>query len=123
MRVSDLMHEGEGMPLCAEDAPMKEAILIMTAKSFGCVGVLDADGCLAGVVTDGDLRRHMESGLLDQRAGDVMTGKPKTIRPQALAAEAVAVMNKYSITGLFVAEAGKPIGILHIHDCLRAGIR
>jgi arabinose-5-phosphate isomerase len=122
MRVSDLMHEGEGMPLCAGDTPMKEAILIMTAKSFGCVGVLDEDGCLSGVVTDGDLRRHMESGLLDLRASDVMTGTPKTIRPQALAAEAVAVMNQYSITGLFVAENSKPIGILHIHDCLRAGI-
>ena len=122
MRVSDLMHEGEGMPLCAGDTPMKEAILIMTVKSFGCVGVLDEDGCLSGVVTDGDLRRHMESDLLDLRAGDVMTGNPKTIRPQALAAEAVAVMNQHSITGLFVAENSKPIGILHIHDCLRAGI-
>jgi arabinose-5-phosphate isomerase len=122
MRVSDLMHEGEGMPLCSVDTPMKEAILTITAKSFGCVGVLDADGRLSGVVTDGDLRRHMESDLLDQRAGDVMTANPKTIRPQALAAEAVAVMNRYSITGLFVADVGRPIEILHIHDCLRAGI-
>ena len=122
MRVSELMHEGEGMPLCAMDTPMKEAILIMTAKSFGCVGVVDASGRLAGVVTDGDLRRHMESGLLDSCAGDVMTANPKTIRSQALAAEAVAVMNQYSITGLFAADDGKPIGILNIHDCLRAGI-
>ncbi|MEN8198015.1 MAG: CBS domain-containing protein, partial [Pseudomonadota bacterium] len=122
LRVSDLMHKGDTMPLCAADTPMKEAILAITAKSFGCVGVLDADGRLAGVVTDGDLRRHMESDLLNQRAGDVMTADPKTIRPQALAAEAVAVMNKYSITGLFVVEDGKPAGILHIHDCLRAGI-
>jgi len=122
LRVSDLMHKGDAMPLCATDTPMKEAILAITAKSFGCVGVLDADGRLAGVVTDGDLRRHMESDLLNQPAGDVMTADPKTIRPQALAAEAVAVMNKYSITGLFVVEDGKPAGILHIHDCLRAGI-
>lgn len=122
LRVSDLMHKGDAMPLCTVDTPMKEAILAITAKSFGCVGVLDADGHLSGVVTDGDLRRHMESDLLNQRAGDVMTASPKTIRPQALAAEAVAVMNKYSITGLFAAENGKPAGILHIHDCLRAGI-
>lgn len=122
LRVSDLMHKGDAMPLCATDTPMKEAILAITAKSFGCVGVLDADGRLAGVVTDGDLRRHMESDLLNQPAGDVMTADPKTIRPQALAAEAVAVMNKYSITGLFAVEDGKPAGILHIHDCLRAGI-
>jgi arabinose-5-phosphate isomerase len=122
LRVSDLMHKGDAMPLCAVNTPMKEAILAITAKSFGCVGVIDADGRLAGVVTDGDLRRHMESDLLNQRAGDVMTTDPKTIRPQALAAEAVAVMNKYSITGLFVVEDCKPAGILHIHDCLRAGI-
>lgn len=122
LRVSDLMHKGDALPLCAEDAPMKEAILIISAKSFGCVGVLDAGGRLSGVVTDGDLRRHMASDLLDQRAGDVMTAKPKTIRPNALAAEAVAVMNNHSITGLFVVDDGKPAGILHIHDCLRAGI-
>jgi len=122
LRVSDLMHKDNTMPVCAADTPMKEAILAITAKSFGCVGVIEADGRLAGVVTDGDLRRHMESDLLNQRAGDVMTTDPKTIRPQALAAEAVAVMNKYSITSLFVVEDGKPVGILHIHDCLRAGI-
>ena len=122
LRVSDLMHKGDALPLCAEDAPMKEAILIISAKSFGCVGVLDAGGRLSGVVTDGDLRRHMASDLLDQRAGDVMTANPKTIRPNALAAEAVAVMNNHSITGLFVVDDGKPAGILHIHDCLRAGI-
>ncbi len=122
LRVSDLMHKDDAVPLCALDTQMKEAILAITAKSFGCVGVLGADGQLAGVVTDGDLRRHMESDLLNQRAGDVMTVNPKTIRPQALAAEAVAVMNKYSITSLFVVDGGKPAGILHIHDCLRAGI-
>jgi len=122
LRVSDLMHKGDALPICAVGTPMKEAILAITAKSFGCVGVLDADGLLAGVVTDGDLRRHMESDLLNRRAGDVMTVNPKTIRPQALAAEAVAVMNKYAITGLFVVDDGKPVGILHIHDCLRAGI-
>jgi arabinose-5-phosphate isomerase len=122
LRVSDLMHVEDKMPLCSWDTPMREAILIITAKSFGCVGVTDGDGRLAGVITDGDLRRHMDSDLLNQPAGEVMTAGPKTIRPQALAAEAVALMNKYAITGLFVVDEGKPEGILHIHDCLRAGI-
>jgi arabinose-5-phosphate isomerase len=116
------MHEGAGLPVCGADRPMSEAILTMTAKSFGCVGVIGSDGQLAGVVTDGDLRRHMEDGLLDRTAGEVMTADPKTIRPQALAAEALALMNQYAITGLFVVENGRPVGIIHIHDCLRAGI-
>ena len=121
LRVSSLMHAADAVPLCAFDAPMKEAILTISAKSFGCVGVLDADGRLCGVITDGDLRRHMGPDLLSRRAADVMTSNPKSIRPQALVAEAVALMNQYSITGLFVVEDGKPEGILHIHDCLRAG--
>lgn len=122
MRVADLMHTGDAVPLCGLDMPMAEAILIVTAKSFGCVGVTDEAGRLAGVITDGDLRRHMGRDLLDQRAGAIMTAKPKHIRPHALAAEAVALMNQHSITGLFVVEDERPIGILHIHDCLRAGI-
>lgn len=122
LRVADLMHTGDGLPLCDAAQSMKEAILVMTSMSFGCVGVVGADGLLAGVVTDGDLRRHMENGLLDQAAADVMTENPKTIRPQALAAEALALMNRHSITGLFVVENGTPVGIIHIHDCLRAGI-
>jgi arabinose-5-phosphate isomerase len=122
LRVADLMHKGDALPVCNADLPMTEAILAMTAKSFGCVGVVGADGRLAGVVTDGDLRRHMEDGLLDRTAGEVMTADPKSIRPQALAAEALALMNRYSITGLFVVEDGRPVGIIHIHDCLRAGI-
>lgn len=122
MRVSDLMHKGDAVPLCGLDTPMAEAILTVTAKSFGCVGVTDEAGRLAGVITDGDLRRHMGRDLLDQAAGAVMTANPKHIRPQALAAEALAVMNQFSITGLFVVDDGRPVGILHIHDCLRAGI-
>jgi len=122
LRVSDLMHSGDGLPLCGTDLTMADAILVMTAKSFGCVGVVDAAGMLVGVVTDGDLRRHMDPALLAMRAGEVMTGNPKHIRPQALAVEAVALMNQYTITGLFVVEDGRPVGILHIHDCLRAGI-
>lgn len=122
LRVADLMHSGDTMPLCGLDTPMAEAILTVTAKSFGCVGVTDDAGRLAGVITDGDLRRHMGRDLLDQTAGAVMTADPKHIRPQALAAEALAVMNQFTITGLFVVEDQRPVGILHIHDCLRAGI-
>ena len=122
LRVADLMHTGDSMPVCGIGMTMAEAIPFMTAKSFGCVGVIGGDGKLVGVVTDGDLRRHMEEGLLKRRAGDVMTAAPKTIRPQSLAAEALALMNRHSITGLFVVEDGCPVGIIHIHDCLRAGI-
>jgi arabinose-5-phosphate isomerase len=121
LRVADLMHAGDSVPLCAADAPMKEAVLTISEKSFGCVGILDGEGHLAGVITDGDLRRHMGTDLLNQTAGEVMTAEPKSIRPQAMVAEAVAIMNAHSITGLFVVEDGKPEGILHIHDCLRAG--
>lgn len=122
LRVSDLMHVGDSLPLCPSGTPMAEAILTITAKSFGCVGVVDDGGRLLGVVTDGDLRRHMGAALLEQPAASVMTPDPKYIRPAALAAEGLAIMNQYSITGLFVVEDARPVGILHIHDCLRAGI-
>jgi arabinose-5-phosphate isomerase len=96
----------------------------MTAKRFGCVGVVDEDGRLAGIVTDGDLRRHMSPDLLDRRAADLMTPAPKTIRPQALAAEALAMMNQAErpFTVIFVVEGERPVGVLHMHDCLRAGV-
>lgn len=122
LRVSDVMHRAESLPLVDEATPMAEALLVMTAKSFGCVGITGADGRLLGIVTDGDLRRHMTPGLLGARAGEVMTRDPKTIRPGALAVEALGVMNDRAITSLFVTEDGRPMGILHIHDCLRAGI-
>jgi arabinose-5-phosphate isomerase len=122
LRVVDVMHRDGAVPLAAEDTPMGEALLVMTAKSFGCVGITDSEGRLVGVVTDGDLRRHMAPGLLAERAGAVMTLAPKTIRPGALAVEALGVMNDRAITSLFVTEDGRPIGIVHIHDCLRAGV-
>jgi len=120
--VGDLMHGDGRVPLVATDLPMADTLIEMTAKSFGCVGVTDADGRLAGVITDGDLRRHMGSNLLDRRAGDVMTAGPKVIGPDHLAAEALWIMNDRKITSLFVVEDSKPVGILHMHDCLRAGI-
>jgi arabinose-5-phosphate isomerase len=111
------------VPLVAPDRPMTEALLVMTQKSFGCVGVVDADGVLSGIITDGDLRRHMEGGLLGRTAAEVMTTGPSTIRPGILAAEALRVMNAKKITSLFVlGEDKKPLGILHLHDCLRAGV-
>jgi arabinose-5-phosphate isomerase len=123
LRVADIMHDGEAMPLVPRDTAMAEAILVMTRKSFGCVGVTDDGGRLVGIVTDGDLRRHMGDGLLRATVDKVMSGKPKTIRPQALAAAALGEMNAASITSLFaVDEKRRPLGILHIHDCLRAGV-
>jgi arabinose-5-phosphate isomerase len=121
--VRDLMHIGAELPLTTPDAPMRQALLVMTEKRFGCVGVVDAGGRLAGVITDGDLRRHMD-GLLVHSAGEVMTAAPKTISPDALAAEALKRMGDPApaVTVLFVVEDERPVGILHIHDLLRAGV-
>jgi arabinose-5-phosphate isomerase len=124
-RVADLMHRGDALPLAAPGTPMGEAILMITAKSFGCLGIVE-DGRLIGIVTDGDLRRGLDQGgapLLTRRAAEVMTRAPRRIRPEALAAEALRMMNTGKITSLFVVdEADRPVGILHIHDLLRAGV-
>lgn len=122
LRVNDIMHDGDELPLTGPDAAMSDVLLTMTNKRFGCVGVVDTNGHLAGIVTDGDLRRHMSNDLLNSTAGEVMTGSPKTIRLGALASEALGTMNDNTITALFVVDSGAPVGILHIHDCLRAGI-
>ncbi|MEQ1790363.1 MAG: KpsF/GutQ family sugar-phosphate isomerase [Rickettsiales bacterium] len=122
IRVSDLMHGVDELPLVQENDIMRDVLLVMTSKRFGCAGVIENNGSLSGIITDGDLRRHMQPDLLQKPAIDIMKANPRTIRPQALAAEAVAIMNEYSITSLFVSEDSKPVGILHIHDCLRAGI-
>ncbi|MGC9418404.1 MAG: KpsF/GutQ family sugar-phosphate isomerase [Rhodovulum sp.] len=121
-KVADLMHAGGEVPLVAVGTPMADALLTMSRKSFGVVGVTDAEGRLAGIVTDGDLRRHMD-GLLERRVDEVMTVDPLTIGPGDLAEKALGVMNGRKITCLFVVGAdGRPQGILHIHDCLRAGV-
>ena len=119
--VADLMHKGAELPLVAPGAAMPQALLVMTEKRFGCVGVQGADGRLAGLITDGDLRRHME-GLLTHVAGEVMTPSPATVEPGTLAAEALKLMEDRRITVLFVIDDGRPVGILHIHDLLRAGL-
>lgn len=123
-KVSDLMHAGNELPLVGVDTPMSETLLTISQKGFGVVGVTNDQGRLAGIVTDGDLRRHMD-GLLDHTAGEVMTRDPATVAPDALAEEAVALMNDRKITCLFAVAPngdGAPLGILHIHDCLRAGL-
>ncbi|MFZ5708754.1 MAG: KpsF/GutQ family sugar-phosphate isomerase [Pseudomonadota bacterium] len=121
-RVSDLMHGGEELPLVPEAAPMGEVLLTITRKGFGVAGVCDPAGRLSGIITDGDLRRHME-GLLGHRAAEVMTGGPRTVPPDMLAGKALAVMNDRKITCLFVVDPDdRPQGILHIHDLLRAGV-
>ncbi len=119
--VSDLMHSGDRLPLVRLSEPMDHALLIMTAKSFGCLGVVDDQGALVGIVTDGDLRRHMPR-LLGATAGEVMTRQPKSVAPTTLASAALQLMNATRITSLFVVDAGKPIGIVHVHDFLRAGL-
>ena len=126
-RVRDLMHGTEELPLGPEAMPMDAAIIAMTARRFGCLGVQDDAGRLVGIITDGDLRRALEAGggaaLLGRTAAEVMTRAPRTVGPETLAAEALREMNARSITSLFVVdEDGRPVGILHIHDLLRAGV-
>jgi arabinose-5-phosphate isomerase len=124
IRVADLMHSGDEIPLAREDAPMRDVLLAIASGRQGCVGVVDATGALVGIVTDGDVRRHFEAGAEKRKASDVMTKGPKTARPDQLAAEALALMTEKKITQLFVLEEGSmaPLGVLHIHDCLRAGL-
>jgi arabinose-5-phosphate isomerase len=121
--VGDLMHGSGEVPLVEPTASMREALLVMTEKRFGCVGVLGDGGRLAGIITDGDLRRHID-GLFDHTAGQVMTASPKTASPAMLAAEALKRMTQTApaSTVLFVVEDGRPVGILHIHDLVRAGV-
>ena len=123
-KVSDLMHKGGEMPLVKEGTPMQDALLEMTSKMLGCVGIVGGDGRLLGIITDGDLRRCLAPDMLSKKADDVMTRNPKTVAPDVLAAEAVNTMNNTGkgITQLFVVEDGKPVGIIHLHDCLRAGV-
>jgi arabinose-5-phosphate isomerase len=124
VRVEQLMHRGDALPLVGLEAPLSDVILEITAKRLGCVGVVNGSGALTGIITDGDLRRHMSDGLLDRQAVEIMTPGPRTIRPQALAAEALAMMNQAErpFTVIFVVEGQRPVGVVHMHDCLRAGV-
>jgi len=120
--VSDLMHKNDRLPLAAADQVMAEAIVVMTEKALGCLGVVDENGYLKGIITDGDLRRHMGDGLLAKRAQEIMTPAPKTVSPDLLASAALELINATRITALFVVENGRPVGIIHVHDLLRAGV-
>ena len=120
--VRDVMHPGAAVPLIGRGALMSEAIVEMSAKGFGCVAVTDGDGRLAGVITDGDLRRHMRDSLLRTPVDEVMTASPKTIRSDQLASEALQLLNSSKITALIVVDADRPVGIVHFHDLLRAGV-
>lgn len=120
-KVEDLMHTGDELPLVAPETAMSDVILIMTQKTFGVAGVADANGQLIGIVTDGDLRRHISGDLFKLRAADVMTRTPKFTGRNILAAEALRRMNDWKITSVFVVDNGKPVGILRMHDILRAG--
>jgi arabinose-5-phosphate isomerase len=121
--VRDVMHAGDRLPLIRPDATMGEAILEISAKGFGCVGVIDPAGKLIGIVTDGDLRRHMAPDLVTTRVGDIMTSKPRTIVADLLAAEALEILNSRKISALFVLDGeGRPAGVVHLHDLLRVGV-
>jgi arabinose-5-phosphate isomerase len=121
--IRDIMHRGDAVPSVRTGTPMSEAIVAMTARGFGCVAVVDAAGVLVGIVSDGDLRRHMRADLLAAVVDHVMTHQPKTVRDTVLAVEALDLINRNRITALFVLDAaGKPVGIVHVHDLLRIGV-
>lgn len=120
--VRDIMHKGASMPVAPTGSPMTEAIVTMTAKGLGCLGIVDRDGALIGMITDGDLRRHIGPDLLSRSVDEVMTRSPKTIPPDMLVGAAIDRLNGAKITVLFVVEGGKPVGVLHMHDLLRIGV-
>jgi arabinose-5-phosphate isomerase len=120
--VRDIMHTGAEIPLATVGARMSEAIAEMTAKTFGCVGITDRRGHLVGIITDGDLRRHMSANLLDLAVEEVMTPQPRTVRPDQLVSEALELLNSSKKTQLMVVDGGKPVGVVHFHDLLRAGV-
>lgn len=127
IRVGDIMHSGDELPIVAEKTRLRDALHVMTQKRFGCVGITDAKGRLVGIFTDGDLRRSVERMTPESKIAELMTRFPKSVAPSDLAAQAVAVMNRHNINVLFAIEPSdrskKPVGILHLHDCLRAGLQ
>jgi len=120
--VRDIMHTGAAVPLMPLGTRMSDALVEMSTKSFGCVGITDPTGLLVGIITDGDLRRHMRRDMLEARVDEVMTRKPKTLRRDQLASEALELFNSSKITAAIVTDQEKPIGIVHLHDLLRAGV-
>ena len=121
-QIGDLMHKGEELPLTISGSPMSTAVEIMTEKGFGCVGIINDDDELIGIITDGDLRRNIDKKMLDMAVDEVMSVKPKVVAPTTLASTAVALLNETKVTILFVTEENNPIGLIHMHDLLRAGV-
>ena len=120
--VADVMHTEERLPLAGESDMMAQAIVTMTAKALGCIGIVNADGRFVGIITDGDLRRHMGKDLLSMTTAQIMTRKPKTIAPNVLASAALEQINASRINVIFVVDKEQPIGVLHVHDLLRLGL-
>ncbi len=121
-RVTDLMHDADKLPLASPDTGMLDVVKIITDGGFGCAGVVDKDGALIGIITDGDLRRHYRADLAVMTAREVMTEGPRTSPPEALAGDVLALMSREKITALFVVKDRRPIGIVHVHDCLSIGV-
>lgn len=121
-RARDLMHGPESLPLCIDSAPLGDAVRMLNAGGFGCVGIVNRDGGLVGILTDGDLRRAFGRSDASAPVRNFMTTTPKTIAPDTLAGEALALLSAGKITALFVTENGKPVGLLHVHDCLSTGV-
>lgn len=123
LKVEDIMAKGDELPLIGTKVMMSDALVVMTTKSLGCLGVVDDDGHLLGVITDGDLRRHMTADLIVRPTQDIMTKNPKTLIKDMLGVEAIAYMNEHKITNIFVVDGdNKPIGLLHVHHLLKAGV-
>lgn len=123
LRAADIMATGDELPLVSQEMPMSEALIIMTQKSWGCLGVIDETGALSGIITDGDLRRHMSKNITAQQAKDIMSKNPKTVQANILCVEALRIMNTLKITSLFVVDGqNHPIGLLHVHPLLMAGV-
>lgn len=120
--VEDIMHTGEALPLVHDITPMAEALVTMTEKSFGCLGVVDDAGTLVGMITDGDLRRHMGADLIGKSAAEIMTREPNTLPRKMLASAALEYFNSMKRTQMFVVDEAKPVGVIHVHDLLRAGV-
>jgi len=120
--VRDVMRTGEAIPLCSNGRLMAEAIVEMSAKGVGCVGIIDSGGKLIGIITDGDVRRHMKPGLTESPVDEVMTRSPKQCRPDQLVSEVIEALNSVKITAMFVVEGSRPVGVVHLHDLLRVGV-
>lgn len=121
MTVREIMHGSDSLPLASPESGMDDVLCVMTGKGFGCVGIVEG-GILVGIITDGDLRRHMNNGLLGLEAREVMSCNPITVEESCLAAKALGIMQSSKITSLYIVRNGEPIGIVSVHDCLRAGV-